>query len=55
MICSSEILPLRLRQRGSSISTAANWIFNYVRVSLDPIKGSTDRITDDRADHSYLD
>ncbi|KAF4454546.1 sugar transporter stl1 [Fusarium albosuccineum] len=25
----SEILPLRLRQRGSSISTAANWIFNY--------------------------
>lgn len=26
----SEILPLRLRQRGSSISTAANWIFNYV-------------------------
>lgn len=27
---SSEILPLRLRQRGSSISTAANWIFNYV-------------------------
>jgi hypothetical protein len=27
----SEILPLRLRQRGSSISTAANWIFNYVR------------------------
>ena len=28
----SEILPLRLRQRGSSISTAANWIFNYVRL-----------------------
>lgn len=27
----SEILPLRLRQRGSSISTASNWIFNYVR------------------------
>lgn len=26
----SEILPLRLRQRGSSISTASNWIFNYV-------------------------
>jgi MFS family permease len=26
----SEILPLRLRQRGSSISTAANWICNYV-------------------------
>ena len=29
----SEILPLRLRQRGSSISTAANWIFNYVSFS----------------------
>lgn len=27
---SSEILPLRLRQRGSAISTAANWICNYV-------------------------
>lgn len=26
---SSEILPLRLRQRGSSISTASNW---YVRI-----------------------
>lgn len=26
----SEILPLRLRQRGSAISTAANWICNYV-------------------------
>lgn len=28
----SEILPLRLRQKGSSISTAANWIFNYVSI-----------------------
>lgn len=28
----SEILPLRLRQRGSSISTAANWICNYVSI-----------------------
>ena len=27
----SEVLPLRLRQRGSSLSTAANWMWNYVR------------------------
>ncbi|KAI9151250.1 Sugar transporter STL1 [Paramyrothecium foliicola] len=33
----SEILPLRLRQRGSSISTAANWIFNYLVVQITPI------------------
>ncbi|KAF5724338.1 sugar transporter STL1 [Fusarium mundagurra] len=33
----SEILPLRLRQRGSSISTAANWIFNYTIVQITPI------------------
>lgn len=41
----SEILPLRLRQRGSAISTAANWICNYVsnsqqrplRLSLRPV------------------
>lgn len=26
----SEILPLRLRQRGSSISTACNWIMNFL-------------------------
>ncbi|KAM5381167.1 hypothetical protein ACJZ2D_003083 [Fusarium nematophilum] len=32
----SEILPLRLRQRGSSISTAANWIFNYASTFLLP-------------------
>lgn len=32
----SEVLPLRLRQRGSSISTASNWIFNYVSLSLLP-------------------
>ncbi|KAK9239689.1 general substrate transporter [Lipomyces kononenkoae] len=30
----SEILPLRLRQRGSAISTAANWICNYVIVQI---------------------
>ncbi|CAG8976894.1 hypothetical protein HYALB_00003505 [Hymenoscyphus albidus] len=33
----SEILPLRIRQRGSSISTAANWIFNYMIVQITPI------------------
>ncbi|KAL6890064.1 sugar transporter STL1 [Trichoderma evansii] len=33
----SEILPLRLRQKGSSISTAANWIFNYMIVQITPI------------------
>lgn len=33
----SKILPLRLRQRGSSLSTAANWIFNYMIVQITPI------------------
>ncbi|KAF4211000.1 hypothetical protein CNMCM8980_002916 [Aspergillus fumigatiaffinis] len=32
----SEILPLRLRQRGSSISTASNWICNYLVVQITP-------------------
>jgi hypothetical protein len=32
----SEILPLRLRQRGSSISTASNWIINYMIVQITP-------------------
>ncbi|KNG49165.1 sugar transporter stl1 [Stemphylium lycopersici] len=32
----SEILPLRLRQRGSAISTAANWICNYIIVQITP-------------------
>lgn len=32
----SEILPLRLRQRGSSVSTACNWIFNYMIVQITP-------------------
>ena len=32
----SEILPLRLRQRGSSVSTASNWIFNYLVVQITP-------------------
>lgn len=35
-IVRSEILPLRLRQRGSSISTAANWICNYIIVQITP-------------------
>ncbi|KAK1924568.1 general substrate transporter [Papiliotrema laurentii] len=33
----SEILPLRLRQKGSSISTACNWITNYIIVQIAPI------------------
>lgn len=33
----SEILPLRLRQRGSSVSTACNWIFNYMVVQVTPV------------------
>jgi hypothetical protein len=32
----SEILPLRLRQVGSSISTSANWIMNYMIVQITP-------------------
>ena len=32
----SEILPLRLRQRGSSISTAANWIWSFLVVQITP-------------------
>lgn len=32
----SEILPLKLRQRGSSISTAANWICNFIIVYITP-------------------
>jgi sugar porter (SP) family MFS transporter len=32
----AEILPLRLRQRGSSVSTACNWIINYVIVQITP-------------------
>lgn len=33
----TEILPLRLRQRGSAVSTACNWIFNYMIVQITPI------------------
>ncbi|KAK2039387.1 general substrate transporter [Colletotrichum somersetense] len=33
----SEILPLRIRQVGSSISSATNWIFNYMIVQITPI------------------
>lgn len=32
----SEILPLRLRQRGSAISTSANWICNFAIVQFTP-------------------
>jgi hypothetical protein len=32
----SEILPLRLRQKGSSISTASNWICNFLIVMITP-------------------
>ena len=33
----SELLPLRLRQRGSAISTASNWIMNFLIVLITPI------------------
>lgn len=33
----TEILPLRLRQCGSSVSTACNWIMNYMIVQITPI------------------
>jgi len=33
----SEILPLNLRQKGSAISTACNWITNYAIVQVAPI------------------
>ena len=32
----SELLPLRLRQRGSAISTASNWIMNFLVVLITP-------------------
>jgi sugar porter (SP) family MFS transporter len=32
----SEILPLRLRQRGSSVSTACNWILSYMIGQITP-------------------
>ncbi|KAK9362935.1 general substrate transporter [Lipomyces starkeyi] len=32
----SEILPLRLRAKGSAISTAANWISNFIVVEFTP-------------------
>lgn len=32
----SEILPLKLRQRGSSVSTASNWIMNFLIVYITP-------------------
>ncbi len=52
----SEILPLRLRQRGSSISTAANWICNYVSTKASiytktNLTFSTDHCSDHAACH----
>ncbi|KAF2487384.1 general substrate transporter [Neohortaea acidophila] len=32
----SEVLPLKIRQRGSSISTASNWIMNFLIVYITP-------------------
>jgi hypothetical protein len=32
----SEILPLQMRSKGSSISTAANWICNFAIVEMTP-------------------
>jgi hypothetical protein len=32
----SEILPLKARQKGSAISTAANWICNFIIVYITP-------------------
>ncbi|KAL1296799.1 hypothetical protein AAFC00_004428 [Neodothiora populina] len=32
----TEILPMKLRQRGSSLSTGANWIFNFLIVYITP-------------------
>lgn len=50
----SEILPLRLRQRGSAISTAANWIFNYVSSLLHhcAARARLMYFTDHRPDHT---
>lgn len=33
----SEILPLMMRQKGSAVSTAANWLVNFVVVEITPI------------------
>ena len=33
----SEILPLRLRQKGSAVSTACNWAINYMVVQITPV------------------
>lgn len=44
----SEILPLRLRQRGSAISTAANWICNYVST---PQQAFVETVADSLIDH----
>ena len=52
----SEILPLRLRQRGSSISTAANWICNYVSTLQQSIlQAEANESIDHRSDHTSCD
>lgn len=33
----TEILPLRLRQKGSAISTAVNWLCSFLLVELTPV------------------
>ncbi|CUA76557.1 Sugar transporter STL1 [Saccharomyces cerevisiae S288c] [Rhizoctonia solani] len=37
----SEILPLRLRATGSALSTATNWLCNYLVVQITPVAIST--------------
>ncbi|KAH7333589.1 general substrate transporter [Rhizoctonia solani] len=37
----SEILPLRLRAKGSALSTATNWFCNYLVVQMTPVAIST--------------
>lgn len=48
----SEILPLRLRQRGSAISTAANWICNYVSERHSSRTNFANSSSDHRADYT---
>lgn len=48
----SEILPLRLRQRGSAISTAANWICNYVSVRPCNLPIDVNKLLDHRSDYT---
>lgn len=49
----SEVLPLKLRQRGSSVSTACNWIFNFMIVYVSQLHppDNTDSQADSCADN----